>query len=176
MHDAAPSQGCPWLLGTWVQSPDRGHRTFQKQRIQYAAWPDTGERTGKPPQAALLWKPLLDQRDLPPSCGLEKERQETSVLWDTTLENHYFPRCLFQGSPNSKILFLSHFSLTNQQEGNTPANPEGLPQHVSRVIPGPVLNGTAHAPASNSSVGEDGCPPLGTLPYQALARCFNELL
>lgn len=64
MHNAARSQGHPWLPGTWEQSPEKGHCTFQMQRIQYAARADGGKEEGAS-RAAVLWNPYFTKD--PPS-------------------------------------------------------------------------------------------------------------
>lgn len=58
--------------------------------------------------------------------GLEEEEQETLVLCDITLENHYFPSCLFPDAPKSNILFMSYFSFIKQQQRNNPEKLAGL--------------------------------------------------
>lgn len=103
-------------------------------------WPDqTGEKRGASPTLLSSGNPFLTKQPSLLLVGPEEEGQETLVLWDITLENHYFWCCLFQDAPKNKILFVSNFSFINQQQGNTPAKLADLLQHVSRVSPGSVL-------------------------------------
>lgn len=98
-----------------------------------------------------------------------EEGQETVVLWDITLENYHVLCCILQDVPKGNILLLSHFSFSSLQQENTPAELAGYLQHVSRVIPGSVLEWThPHVSSKLQSLGNNGYHSLSTSPMPCI--------